>query len=74
MRHLWRVGLFALVAALLSLGSATAQGGDELLVNGNFAQGTAGWTLNIADTCSRCWIDVVGDAPPRAQHADVAAR
>jgi|AMZC01.1.fsa_nt_AMZC01000742.1_16 hypothetical protein len=61
MRRLWGLSLLALVIALLSLGSAAAQGGDELLVNGNFAQGTAGWTFNIASTCGSCWIDVLGD-------------
>ena len=61
MRRLWGLGVLVLVAALASLGGAAAQGGDELLVNGNFAQGAAGWSLNIADTCSSCWIDVVGD-------------
>lgn len=61
MRCPWGVGLFALLAALLVAGNAAAQGGDELLVNGDFAEGGASWSFNIASTCGNCWIDVVGD-------------
>ncbi len=45
MYRLWGIGLLVLLVALAGLSGAAAQGGDELLVNGDFAEGGAGWAV-----------------------------
>lgn len=61
MKRLWILLVVVLVASLWGAGTASAQGGDELVVNGDFAEGGAGWTFGVASACGTCWIDVVGD-------------
>ncbi len=61
MKHRWALLLVIVLAGLWGVGTASAQDGDELIVNGDFAGGGAGWTFSIASTCGNCWIDVVGD-------------
>ncbi len=64
-----KIGAFLLVAvwailvvgwAAMMPGGAHAQGGDELIHNGDFEQNMEFWTM--AETCSGCWMGVEGDA------------
>jgi len=61
MKHFWVLLLVVLVTGLWGARTASAQDGDELVVNGDFAAGGTGWTFSIASTCGNCWVDVVGD-------------
>ncbi len=63
MKHVWALLLIALLASLWGAGTASAQDGDELVVNGDFAEGGA-----AARTCYHgkmlmplaCWLQPSG--------------